>query len=63
MILLAIGPAAFSTIVAANGPYFMAANVAAMLAGTVVLARRATMQVKRNAGFNNIKRNPRGFAC
>jgi hypothetical protein len=54
MMLLAIGPAAFST-VAANSPYFMTASVVAMLAGTVVLARRATMQIK-GAALNNTKR-------
>ena len=56
MMLLIIGPAAFST-VAANSPYFMSASIAGMLAGTVVLARRATLQIKRSAGLNNIKRN------
>lgn len=55
MILLVIGPAAFNTIVV-NSPYFMAASMAAMLAGTLVLARRATMQIKRSAWFN-VKRS------
>lgn len=59
MILLAIGPVAYSTIVGANGPYFVATRVVATLAGTVMLAIRATMQVKKNAGFNNIKTNSR----
>ena len=54
MMLLAIGPAAFSTVVA-NSPYFLTASVVTMLAGTVVLARRATKQIK-SAALNNIKR-------
>lgn len=50
MMLLALGPAAFNAVVG-NSPYFMIASVAAMLAGTVVLARRASIQM-RSASLN-----------